>query len=33
MSKNYLEIKNVNFIAGGNNKVKNVSFSIEKKVI
>ena len=31
MSKNYLEIKNVNFIAGGNNKVKNVSFNIEKK--
>jgi len=31
MSKNYLEIKNVNFNAGGKNKVKNVSFNIEKK--
>ena len=31
MSKNYLEIKNVNFKAGGKNKVKNVSFNIENK--
>ena len=31
MSKNYLEIENVNFKAGGNIKVKNVSFNIEKK--
>jgi len=31
MSKNFLEIKNVNFKAGGKNKVKNVSFSIENK--
>jgi len=31
MSKNYLEIKNVNFEAGGKNKVKNVSFNIENK--
>jgi len=31
MIKNYLEIKNVNFKAGGKIKVKNVSFNIEKK--
>ena len=31
MNKNFLEIKNVNFQAGGKNKVKNVSFNIEKK--
>ena len=31
MHKNFLEIKNVNFQAGGKNKVKNVSFNIEKK--
>ena len=31
MYKNFLEIKNVNFQAGGKNKVKNVSFNIEKK--
>ena len=31
MSKNFLEIKNVNFKVGGNIKVKNVSFNIEKK--
>ncbi len=31
MNKNFLEIKNVNFIAGGKTKVKNVSFNIENK--
>ena len=31
MHKNFLEIKNVNFQAGGKNKVKNVSFNIEKR--
>ena len=31
MSKNYLEIKNVSFSAGGKTKVKNVSFSIKNK--
>ena len=31
MSKNYLEIKNVSFIAGGKTKVRNVSFNIENK--
>ena len=31
MAKNYLEIKNVNFKAGGKNKVKNVSFNIVNK--
>ena len=31
MSKNYLEIKNVRFRAGGKTKVKNVSFNIENK--
>ncbi len=31
MSKNYFEIKNVDFNAGGKTKVKNVSFSIEKE--
>ena len=31
MSKNYLEIKNVSFRAGGKTKVKNVSFNIENK--
>ena len=31
MSKNFLEIKNVNFKVGGKVKVKNVSFNIEKK--
>ena len=31
MSKNYLEIKNVNFRAGGITKVKNVSFNIQNK--
>ena len=31
MTKNYLEIKNVNFKAGGKNKVKNVSFNIANK--
>ena len=31
MSKNFLEIKNVNFKVGENVKVKNVSFNIEKK--
>jgi len=31
MSKNFLEIKNVSFIAGGKTKVRNVSFNIENK--
>tara|TARA_Y100001936_G_scaffold23068_1_gene20644 strand:+ start:46 stop:1107 length:1062 start_codon:yes stop_codon:yes gene_type:complete len=31
MNKNYLEIKNVSFIAGGKTKVRNVSFNIENK--
>ena len=31
MTKNFLEIKNVNFQAGGKTKVKNVSFNIENK--
>ena len=31
MSKNFLEIKNVSFRAGGKTKVRNVSFSIENK--
>ena len=31
MSKNFLEINNVSFKAGGKTKVKNVSFSIENK--
>ena len=31
MIKNYLEIKNVSFRAGGKTKVKNVSFNIENK--
>ena len=31
MIKNFLEIKNVNFRAGGKTKVKNVSFNIENK--
>ena len=31
MSKNFLEIKNVSFQAGGKTKVKNVSFNIENK--
>jgi len=31
MSKNFLEIKNVSFRAGGKTKVKNVSFNIENK--
>jgi len=31
MNKNYLEIKNVSFRAGGKTKVRNVSFNIENK--
>ena len=31
MTKNFLEVENVTFVAGGNNKVSNVSFSIEKE--
>ncbi len=31
MNSNFLEIKQVNFIAGGTNKVKNVSFEIENE--
>ena len=31
MSKNFLEIKNVSFRAGGKTKVRNVSFNIENK--
>ena len=31
MSKNYLEVKNVNFRVGGKTKVKNVSFNIKNK--
>ena len=31
MTKNFLEVENVTFVAGGNNKVNNVSFSIEKE--
>ena len=31
MTKNYLEIKNVSFRAGGKTKVRNVSFNIENK--
>ena len=30
-NKNFFEIKNVDFYAGGNPKVKNVSFSIENE--
>ncbi len=31
MNKNFLEVKNVNFRAGGKTKVKNVSFNIENR--
>ena len=31
MTKNYFEVKNVDFEIGGNTKVRNVSFSIEKE--
>ena len=31
MSKNFLEIKNVDFIVSGQTKVKNVSFSIQNE--
>ena len=31
MNKNYFEVKNVDFSAGGKTKVKNVSFSIKDK--
>ena len=31
MSKNFLEVNNVSFKAGGKTKVKNVSFKIENK--
>ena len=31
MNNNFLEVKNVTFKAGGQNKVNNVSFSIEKE--
>ena len=31
MNKNFLEVKNVNFQAGGVTKVKNVSFNIKNK--
>ena len=31
MIKNFLEVKDVDFSIGGNIKVKNVSFSIEKE--
>ena len=31
MSKNFFEIKNVDFIVGGKTKVKNVSLSIENE--
>ncbi len=31
MSKNFFEVKNVDFSVGGKTKVKNVSFSIEKE--
>ena len=31
MSKNFFEIKNVDFNVGGKTKVKNVSFSIENE--
>ena len=31
MNKNYFEVKNVDFCAGGKTKVKNVSFSIKEK--
>ena len=31
MNKNYFEVKNVDFCAGGKTKVKNVSFSIKDK--
>ena len=31
MSKNFLEVKNVDFIVGGQTKVKNVSFSIQNE--
>ena len=31
MNKNFLEIDNVTFKIGGNSKVNNVSFSIEKE--
>ena len=31
MSKNYLEVKNVSFRAGGKTKVSNVSFNIQNK--
>ena len=31
MSKNFLEVKNVDLIVGGQTKVKNVSFSIQNE--
>ena len=31
MNKNFFEVSNVSFKAGGTNKVNNVSFSIEKE--
>ena len=31
MSKNFFEIKNVDFVVGGKTKVKNVSLSIENE--
>jgi len=31
MSKNFFDVKNVDFSVGGKTKVKNVSFSIEKE--
>ena len=31
MNKNFFEVKNVDFCAGGKTKVKNVSFSIKDK--
>ncbi len=31
MSKNFFEVKNVDFIAGGKTKVRNVSFKIENE--
>ncbi len=33
MNKNFLEIKNVSFKAGGKTKVKNVSFSMKIREI
>ena len=33
MSKNFLEIKNVDFIVGGKTKVKNVHFQFKMKEI